>query len=59
MKQWFIKLKSGNFENGYYEVGHNFDLVLELVKSEFHKDWIALGFTPVTSEIVYMEQNEI
>jgi hypothetical protein len=59
MKQWFIKLKSGNFENGYYEVGHNFDLVLELVKSEFHKDCIALGFTPVTSEIVYMEKNDI
>ena len=59
MKQWYIKLKSGNFENGYYEVGSNFDLVLECVKSEFHKDCIAQGFTPVTSEIVFMEQTEI
>jgi len=59
MKQWYIKLKAGNIENGYYEVGHNFDLVLEVVKSEFNKDCMALGFTPVTSEIVYVEQTDI
>ena len=59
MKQWYIKLKSGNWENGYYEVGSNFDLVLEQVKSEFNKDCMALGFTPVTSEIVYVEQTDI
>jgi len=48
-----------HIENGYYEVGHNFDLVLEVVKSEFNKDCMALGFTPVTSEIVYVEQTDI
>ena len=59
MKQWYIKLKSGNWENGYFEVGSNFDLVLENVKSEFNKDCMAQGFTPVTSEVVYVEQTEI
>jgi len=32
---------------------------LESVKEQFTQECEALGFTPVTSEIVYMEQNEI
>ena len=28
MKQWYIRFKAGNFENGYYEIGENFDLSL-------------------------------
>lgn len=59
MKQWFIKLKAGGTEKDYYEVGNNFDQVLESVKEQFTQECEALGFTPVTSEIVYMEQNEI
>ena len=30
MKQWYIRFKAGNFENGYYEIGENFDLVKDL-----------------------------
>jgi len=59
MKQWYIRLRSGNFENGYYEVGNNFDLCLMSAKDEFVKDCVALGFTPITSELVYTEQNDI
>jgi len=33
--------------------------VLESVKEQFTQDCEAIGFTPVTSEIVYVEQNEI
>ena len=27
MKQWYLRFKAGNWENGYYEIGENFDLV--------------------------------
>ena len=53
MKQWYIRFKAGNFENGYYEIGENFDLVKDLCKSEFIKDCKALGFTPITAELTY------
>lgn len=59
MRQWYIRLKSGHFENGYYDVGHNIDLVMESVKSEFEKDCRAQGFVPLTSEVVLVEQNDI
>ena len=52
MRQWYIRFKAGNFENGYYEIGENFDLVKDLCKSEFIKDCKALGFTPITAESV-------
>lgn len=59
MKQWYIRLKSGNFENGYFDVGNNFDLVIETAKSEFAKDCMAQGFVPLTSEVVLVEQTDI
>ena len=59
MKQWYIRFKAGNFENGYYEIGENFDLVKDLCKSEFIKDCKALGFTPITAELTYCEENRI
>ena len=59
MKQWYIRLRSGNFENGYYEVGNNFDLCLMSAQDEFKKDCVAQGFTPMFAELVYSEQNDI
>ena len=59
MKQWFIKLKSGNFENGYYEVGSNKELAKESAQSEFLKDCTAQGFTPMFAEMVLCEQTDI
>ena len=44
MKQWYLRFKAGNWENGYYEIGENFDLVKEVCKAEFIKDCKALGF---------------
>jgi hypothetical protein len=41
MKQWYLRFKAGNWENGYYEIGENFDLVKEVCKAEFIKDWKA------------------
>ena len=55
MRQWYIRFKAGNFENGYYEIGENFDLVKDLCKSEFIKDCKALGFTPITAELTYCD----
>ena len=59
MKQWYIRLKSGNFENGYFDVGHNLDLAMETAKSEFAKDCLVQGFVPLTTEVVLVEQNDI
>ena len=59
MRQWYIRFKAGNFENGYYEIGENFDLVRDLCKSEFIKDCKSLGFTPITAELTYCEENRI
>ena len=28
MKQWYIRLRSGNFENGYYDINSNFERLL-------------------------------
>jgi hypothetical protein len=59
MIQWYVRLKSGNFENGYFDVGNNLDLIMETAKEEFAKDCMAQGFVPLTSEVVLVEQNEI
>ena len=59
MIQWYIRFKSGNFENGYYEVGNNKELAKELAQSEFMQDCIALGFTPMFAEMTLCEQTEI
>ena len=59
MIQWYFRLKSGNFENGYYEVGHNYEVALESAKHEFNRDCVAQGFIPVTSELVLVEQTPI
>ena len=59
MIQWYFRFKSGNFENGYYEVGNNKELAKELAQSEFMQDSIALGFTPMFAEMTLCEQTEI
>ena len=59
MKQWYLRFKAGNWENGYYEIGENFDLVKEVCKAEFIKDCKALGFTPMFAEMTLCEQTEI
>ena len=59
MIQWYFRIKSGNFENGYYDINSNYDLALDTVVSEFTKDCNALGFTPISYEIVSVEQNNI
>ena len=55
MIQWYFRFKSGNFENGYYEVGNNKELAKESAQSEFMKDCIAQGFTPMFAEMVLCE----
>ena len=59
MIQWYFRFKSGNFENGYYEVGKNKELAKELAQSEFMQDCIAQGFTPMFAEMTLCEQTEI
>ena len=49
MIQWYFRFKSGNFENGYYEVGNNKELAKELAQSEFMQDCIApVSYTHLT-----------
>ena len=59
MKQWYIRLRSGNFENGYYDVNSNYDLALQTVIEEFNKDCEVQGFTPIMSQLVLVEQYDI
>ena len=59
MIQWYFRFKSGNFENGYYEVGSNKELAKESAQSEFMQDRIALGFTPMFPEMTLCEQTDI
>jgi hypothetical protein len=59
MTQWYFRIRSGNFENGYYEIGSNYDLALDSVVSEFTKDCQAQGFTPISYQIVLVEQDQI
>ena len=59
MIQWYFRFKSGNFENGYYEVGNNKELAKELAQTEFFKDCISQGFTPMFAELMLCEQTEI
>ena len=59
MIQWYFRFKSGNFENGYYEVGNNKELAKESARQEFMKDCVAQGFTPMFAEMVLCEQTDI
>lgn len=59
MKQWYIRLRAGDFENGYYHVGNNFDLALNEAKEEFSKDCVTQGFIPFKPELILAEQTEI
>jgi len=59
MKQWYIRLKAGNFENGYYDINSNYELALDSAISEFNKDCETQGFTPITSQVVLVEQQDI
>ena len=59
MKQWYFRFKSGDFENGYFEVNSNRELAKESAMSEFMKDCIAQGFTPMFAEMTLCEQTEI
>jgi hypothetical protein len=59
MRQWYIRLRSGGFENGYYDINSHYELALDNAKSEFEKDCRTQGFTPLTSELVLVEQYDI
>ncbi len=59
MTQWYIRLRAGNFENGYYHIGNNYDLALNDAIDEFNKDCKAQGFTPIHSHLVLAEQTDI
>jgi len=59
MKQWYFRFKSGDFENGYFEVGSNRKLAEDSAKEEFMKDCVAQGFTPIFAELVLCEQTDI
>ena len=59
MKQWYIRLRSGNFENGYYDINSNYDLALQQAVEEFNRDCETQGFTPIMSELVLVEQYDI
>ena len=59
MIQWYFRFKSGDFENGYYEVGHNKALAKESAMEEFKRDCVEQGFTPMFAELVLEEQTEI
>ena len=59
MIQWYFRFKAGDFENGYYEVGNIKELAKESAMSEFKKDCVAQGFTPMFAELVLEEQQEI
>jgi len=59
MKQWYFRFKSGDFENGYFEVGSNRELAEESAKEEFVRDCFAQGFTPMFAELVLCEQTDI
>ena len=59
MKQWYIRLRSGNFENGYYDINSNYELALDNAKEEFRKDCEAQGFTPLMSHLMLVEQYDI
>jgi len=59
MKQWYIRLKAGNFENGYYDVNSSYDLALQTAIGEFNQDCEVQGFTPITSQVVLVEQQDI
>ena len=59
MKQWYFRFKSGNFENGYFEVGSNKELAEASAKEEFVKDCVVQGLTPMFAEMVLCEQTDI
>ena len=59
MKQWYIRLKAGGFENGYYDINSQYELALDNAIAEFNKDCEAQGFTPIQSELTLVEQYEI
>jgi len=59
MKQWYFRFKSGDFENGYYEMNSNRELAEECAKEEFVRDCTAQGFTPMFAELVLCEQTDI
>jgi hypothetical protein len=59
MKQWYFRFKSGDFENGYFEVNSNRELAEESAKEEFVRDCTAQGFTPMFAELVLCEQTDI